>query len=529
MSEINLSHAFHSDPVIQIRDLCVDYITDNGDFNAVKSVSFDIGKGEVFGLAGESGCGKSTIAFSINRLHKPPAFISGGQILFQGKDILRLSNKELSALRWSEIAMVFQSAMNSLNPVLTIQEQFADVLRHHQGLSNEQAKDRAEKLLDLVNIPRDRLGEYPHQFSGGMRQRLVIAIALSLNPKLIIMDEPTTPLHPKIVGLVPQYSRCSQAARATRSTSMSQPIIQMKNVIKEFTVGGGFAKEETFRALQGVSFDLYAGRTLALVGESGCGKSTCARLITKVYPASEGEILFNGTNINDIISRHDIQDYRSKVQMVFQDPFGSLNPTHTIRHHLTRPLKIHKQVQHDREIPARLDELLKLVELPEETLNKCPHELSGGQRQRVNLARALAVGSQIILADEPTSMLDVSIRLGVLNLMQRMKQELGIGFLYITHDLATAHYIAEETAVMYKGQIVEWGDTHAILKNPQHPYTKLLISAVPDPDLPFGNLVKNEPNYSIDADEIRHRSSVVVDEYDQVGPNHFVKQWIETA
>ncbi len=194
MSELNLNQAFHSDPVIQIRNLCVDYITDNGDFNAVKSVSFDIGKGEIFGLAGESGCGKSTIAFSINRLHKPPAFISGGQILFEGKDILRLPDNELSTLRWSEIAMVFQSAMNSLNPVLTVQEQFADVLRHHKGLTNEQAKDRAEKLLDLVNIPRNRLGEYPHQFSGGMRQRLVIAIALSLNPKLIIMDEPTTAL-----------------------------------------------------------------------------------------------------------------------------------------------------------------------------------------------------------------------------------------------------------------------------------------------------------------------------------------------
>ncbi|EKO3804920.1 ABC transporter ATP-binding protein [Vibrio harveyi] len=194
MSELNLNQAFHSDPVIQIRDLCVDYITDNGDFNAVKSVSFDIGKGEIFGLAGESGCGKSTIAFSINRLHKPPAFISGGQILFEGKDILRLPDNELNTLRWSEIAMVFQSAMNSLNPVLTVQEQFADVLRHHKGLTNEQAKDRAEKLLDLVNIPRNRLGEYPHQFSGGMRQRLVIAIALSLNPKLIIMDEPTTAL-----------------------------------------------------------------------------------------------------------------------------------------------------------------------------------------------------------------------------------------------------------------------------------------------------------------------------------------------
>ena len=194
MSELNLNQAYHSDPVIQIRELCVDYITDNGDFNAVKSVSFDIGKGEIFGLAGESGCGKSTIAFSINRLHKPPAFISGGQILFEGKDILRLPDNELNTLRWSEIAMVFQSAMNSLNPVLTVQEQFADVLRHHQGLTNEQAKDRAEKLLDLVNIPRNRLGEYPHQFSGGMRQRLVIAIALSLNPKLIIMDEPTTAL-----------------------------------------------------------------------------------------------------------------------------------------------------------------------------------------------------------------------------------------------------------------------------------------------------------------------------------------------
>lgn len=194
MSDINLNLAFHPDPVIQIRNLCVDYITDNGDFNAVKSVSFDIGKGEIFGLAGESGCGKSTIAFSINRLHKPPAFISDGQIQFEGNDILRLPDNELNTLRWSEIAMVFQSAMNSLNPVLTIQEQFADVLRHHKGMTNEQAKDRAEKLLDLVNIPRDRLGEYPHQFSGGMRQRLVIAIALSLNPKLIIMDEPTTAL-----------------------------------------------------------------------------------------------------------------------------------------------------------------------------------------------------------------------------------------------------------------------------------------------------------------------------------------------
>lgn len=194
MEEQFLQEAMHSDPLIRVKNLCVDYITDNGDFRAVNNVSFDIGKGEIFGLAGESGCGKSTIAFALTRLHKPPAFISNGQLIFEGHDLLQLSDKELGIVRWQQIAMVFQSAMNSLNPVLPVEEQFADVLRHHMGMNNEEARARAEKLLDLVNIPRHRLSEYPHQFSGGMRQRLVIAIALSLNPKLIIMDEPTTAL-----------------------------------------------------------------------------------------------------------------------------------------------------------------------------------------------------------------------------------------------------------------------------------------------------------------------------------------------
>lgn len=310
---------------------------------------------------------------------------------------------------------------------------------------------------------------------------------------------------------------------------MSQPIIQLKNVVKDFSVGGGFGKAETFRALQGISFDIHKGKTLALVGESGCGKSTCARLITKVYPASEGEILFNGRNINEINRRKELLEYRSKVQMVFQDPFGSLNPTHTIAHHLTRPLKIHKQISSDSQLQPKLEELINLVELAPDTLEKFPHQLSGGQRQRVNLARAIAVGAEVILADEPTSMLDVSIRLGVLQLMQRMKEEMGIGFLYITHDLATAHYIAEETAVMYRGQIVEWGDTHQILQNPQHPYTKLLISAVPDPDLPFGELVKTEPNYSEQADLIRAQSGHVQPKFEQISDNHFVRLWEKAA
>ncbi|GHA35177.1 ABC transporter ATP-binding protein [Photobacterium aphoticum] len=189
-----MEQAFHPDPLVQVRGLEVTYITDKGDFQAVKRVSFDIGKGEIFGLAGESGCGKSTIAFAINRLHKPPALITHGQIQFQGKDLLSLTEQEMGVIRWRDIAMVFQSAMNSLNPVLPLLEQFSDVMRHHLGYSRQQAKERAEKLLDLVNIPRDRLNDYPHQFSGGMRQRLVIAIALSLSPKLIVMDEPTTAL-----------------------------------------------------------------------------------------------------------------------------------------------------------------------------------------------------------------------------------------------------------------------------------------------------------------------------------------------
>ena len=306
---------------------------------------------------------------------------------------------------------------------------------------------------------------------------------------------------------------------------MSQPIIEVKNVIKEFTAGGGFGSKEIFRALNDISFKLYKGRTLALVGESGCGKSTCARLITKVHSPTSGTILFKGKDITEITSRKEILEYRGKVQMIFQDPFGSLNPTHTIEHHLTRPLLIHKQVKSKALIQEKLEQLLSLVELPVSDLKKYPHQLSGGQRQRVNLARAIAVGAEVILADEPTSMLDVSIRLGVLNLMKEMKEQMGIGFLYITHDLATAHYIAEETAVMYRGRIVEWGETRSILRNPTHPYTRLLISAVPDPDLPFHQLVDSEPNYSLSADKIRSLSLSEVGGYHQVGDNHFVVNW----
>ncbi|CZF78151.1 Oligopeptide transport ATP-binding protein OppF [Grimontia celer] len=310
---------------------------------------------------------------------------------------------------------------------------------------------------------------------------------------------------------------------------MSKPIIEVKNVSKTFLAGGGFSKKEPFEALRGISFDLHKGRALALVGESGCGKSTVARLITKVHEMTTGDILFKGQSIDTINSGKALREYRSNVQMVFQDPFGSLNPAHTIDHHIARPLKIHNQATTEEEVKQRQRELMELVELDPNCLSKFPHQLSGGQRQRINLARALGVGAEVILADEPTSMLDVSIRLGVLNLMQRMKKEMGIGFLYITHDLATAHYIAEETAVMYRGQIVEWGDTQEILSNPQHPYTKLLISAVPDPDLPFADLIHQTENYSQNADEVRILSAKLQPEIQKVSDNHFVRNWESAA
>lgn len=310
---------------------------------------------------------------------------------------------------------------------------------------------------------------------------------------------------------------------------MIEPIIQLIDVTKDFRYRGRFAHPKALQVLKGVNFSLYPGRTLALVGESGSGKSTCARLIVKMQSVTDGKILFKGKDIAGIKSRKEIKEYRSSVQMVFQDPFSSLNPAHSIRHHLTRPLKIHHPKTNKFVSVDQLESLLKMVGLPNDTLQKFPHQLSGGQKQRVNLARAIAVGSEVILADEPTSMLDVSVRLEILNLMQEMKKKLGIGFLYITHDLVTAHTIADETAVMFQGQIVEWGDTHSIIANPQHPYTRLLIDAIPDPDSPFSELIKNNVIFGETAEKIRLISTEKQSQCLQAGPNHFVRKWQTAA
>ena len=262
-------------------------------------------------------------------------------------------------------------------------------------------------------------------------------------------------------------------------------LVEGKNIVKDFKVSSNALKQPMMRASNDVSFKMYKGRGMAVVGESGSGKSTIAKMIAKMYAPTSGQILYKGRDIQTIKKHADLMKYREGVQMVWQDPFGSLNPTHNIFHHIARPLLIHKKVTpgNKKELEEKVYDLLEQVGLipPKETAAKFPHQLSGGQRQRVNLARNIAVGAEVVLADEPTSMLDVSIRAGVLNLMQDMKFERQMSLLYITHDIATARYIAEDLCVMYVGHMVEWGDTDEIIHRPQHPYTQLLVSAVPDP------------------------------------------------
>ncbi|BDU36152.1 putative ABC-type dipeptide/oligopeptide/nickel transport system, ATPase component [Vibrio nigripulchritudo MADA3029] len=269
------------------------------------------------------------------------------------------------------------------------------------------------------------------------------------------------------------------------SKDFGELLVEGKNVVKDFPINSNALNQPMMRAINDVSFKMYKSRGLSVVGESGSGKSTTAKMIAKMYAPTEGVIEYKGRDIQSINDRKDLMHYREGVQMVWQDPFGSLNPTHNIFHHIARPLLIHKKVTsgNKKELEERVYDLLEQVGLipPKETAQKFPHQLSGGQRQRVNLARNIAVGAEVVLADEPTSMLDVSIRAGVLNLMEEMKFEKQMSLLYITHDIATARYIAEDLAVMYVGHMVEWGDTEEIIHDPQHPYTQLLVSAVPDP------------------------------------------------
>ena len=532
-------------PVINIKNLNVDYITDKNPINAVRDVTFEIFSGEIFGLVGESGSGKSTVVQAMMRILPPPAIISKGEVIINNEDILASSSLDVVGMRWKKISIVMQSALNALNPVLSIREQIHDVLKTHKNLIGLDADERAKELLSLVEIDHDRLDSFPHQLSGGMKQRIVIAIALAIMPPIIIMDEPTTALdvivereiiakiidlrkklgftilfithdlnlllefadrlaimkngkiveldkveninaggkHPytkKLIGSIPSTSGKRQKGLLSKPKSLNlskNPILEVRNLKKVFQSPGFFNKNKLI-AVNDVSFKIHKGEIVGLVGESGSGKSTVAKLVTRLIRPSEGSIYLNGENKKVTESRNVPLQYRKDVQMVFQDPFGSLNSIHTVYHHLSRPLYRHRLKDEVKMLPYIIDLLEKVGLSPgEKFAEKFPHEMSGGERQRVAIARALSLEPKIVVADEPTSMLDVSIRMEVLEIFAKMRIENNLTVLFITHDLASARYLADRIIVLKNGKIIEENNSENLIQNPKEDYTKQLVNA----------------------------------------------------
>ena len=531
--------------ILSIQNLCVNYITPGNPIKAVNDVSFEIQQGEIFGLVGESGSGKSTVVQAVLRTLPPPAVITGGKVLINNKDILSLSNTDVLQYRWKQISIVMQSALNALNPVLTIREQIKDVLEIHSDLTGKAVENRIHELFSLIDIDVSRLDSYPHELSGGMRQRAVIAIALALMPPLIIMDEPTTALDvivereilakiielrkelgftilfithdlnlllefadrlaimrhgkvielgqtqkirsggehsytQKLIGALPSASGPRKKGLLSKPKNRdfgSKPLLEVQNLSKNFPVSG-FFRPKLIEAVKEISFQVFPGEIVALVGESGSGKSTIAKLITRLIRPTSGDIFLKGSNKKVSEARRVPLEYRKQVQMVFQDPFGSLNAVHTVFHHLARPLLRHQLIPKD-ELFNYIIEMLENVGLSPGAIfaEKFPHEMSGGERQRVALARALSLEPDLIVADEPTSMLDVSIRMEILEVLAQMRIKKNLSIIFITHDLASARYLADRIIVLQHGSIVEQGLAEDLIQSPQKTYTKQLVKA----------------------------------------------------
>ena len=532
--------------ILDINNLNVDFLSEGASIHAVRDFSMHINKNEIFGLVGESGSGKSTVIKSILRILPAPGVITKGEIKFKDQDILELDESELSSLRWSHISVVKQKALNSLNPLLKIKEQIIDTIRAHEQIKTKDAMERCNALMDLVEIDRNYLNSYPHELSGGMKQRVVIAIALALKPELIIMDEPTTALDvviekeiilkildlksqlgfsllfithdlnlilgfadrvgvmlegelvdtdtaeiiksggnnvytTKLINSIPDVSDYNQ----TKADKNEPELIHVKDLVKTYSRHSSIFSSDKFHAVDGVSFNVNKNEIVGLVGESGSGKSTISKILTKLIDFDGGQILFNGEDISCITKRRDLLDYRKKVQMIFQDPFASLNSIHTVYHHLSRPILIHRSYdkyskkERNQMVEKEIITILKEVDLspPEEFLYKFPHEMSGGERQRIALARALLVQPQLIIADEPTSMLDMSIRMEILDLLKSLQVKKGISILFITHDIASACYLSNRLIVLKNGKIVDSGVVSEIINNPKDKYSKLLIDS----------------------------------------------------
>ena len=556
-------------PIARFENLKVEFKTQDGPVEAVKGVSFDIAAGETVAIVGESGSGKSVSSLSLMRLVEyGGGEISDGRLLFDRGaagpiDLRTMDPKDMRAIRGREIGMIFQEPMTSLNPVFTIGRQLMEGLRLHMGLSKAAARSRAIELLRQVRIPEPerRLDQYPHELSGGMRQRVVIAMALACEPRLLIADEPTTALdvtiQAEILGLInklqkdtgtavmfithdmavvaqmadrvvvmfrgekveegpvedifknPQhpYTQNLLAAVPKLGELRGQPtpkplsligqpeksligsvppseevLLDVRNLTTRFSVKGGFFRRKVARvhALENVSFSIKKGATLSLVGESGSGKSTCGRSILRLEEPQSGSIKLGDTDVLALDSAG-LREARRDMQMVYQDPFASMNPQMTLADQVAEPMKNYKMAQGS-ELLDRVARLFDRVELPRAFMRRFPHELSGGQRQRIAIARALALNPKLLIADEAVSALDVSVQAQVLNLMLELQAELGISMLFISHDMAVVERVSHHVAVMYLGQIVEIGTRQEVFEDPRHDYTKTLMSAVPVAD-----------------------------------------------
>ncbi|CAG9180737.1 dipeptide ABC transporter ATP-binding protein [Cupriavidus pampae] len=571
--------------VVAARGLTVRFATSERSVEAVRNLSFHVDRGETLAVVGESGSGKSVTSLALMRLveHGGGRIVSGSMSLRRRSgeviDLVNANDAALRSVRGADVAMIFQEPMTSLNPVFPVGEQIAESIRLHQGMGRAAARAEALRMLDLVRIPEARrvLDRFPHQLSGGMRQRVMIAMALSCKPALLIADEPTTALDVTIQAEILQLIRSLQAEMhmgvvfithdmgvvaevadrvlvmyrgekveegasddvfhtpahpytrallsavpklgAMTGTELpakfplvqvndaagpvveipqdtvapdAEPILRVRDLVTRFDVPGGMFGRVTRRvhAVEQVSFDLYPGETLALVGESGCGKSTTGRSLLRLVNAQSGTIEFAGQNISQMQGSA-LQSLRRNIQFIFQDPFASLDPRVPVGYSIMEPLLVHK-VASGKEAEKRVAWLLEKVGLTAEQAGRYPHEFSGGQRQRICIARALALNPKVVVADESVSALDVSIQAQIVNLMLDLQRELGVSFLFISHDMAVVERVSHRVAVMYLGQIVEIGPRRAIFENPQHPYTKKLMSAVPIAD-PARRHMKREP------------------------------------
>ncbi|SFN45503.1 ABC transporter ATP-binding protein [Mycetocola miduiensis] len=536
-------------PVLSIRNLSVSFRSGRELIPAVKNVSIDVAAGETVAVVGESGSGKSTTAAAINRLLAENGVIVGGEVHFEGRELTALSENEMITLRGAGIGLVPQDPMSNLNPLMRVGVQIAEVLEVHGYAHGAAADARVVELLEMVGIPdaAQRARQYPHEFSGGMRQRVLIAMGLACKPRLLIADEPTSALDVTVqrrildqldqltdemgaaVFLIthdlalaaeradrivvmfrgevveegpaeqllanPQHAYTRQLLAAAPSLSSLRspraavvasgageatdaPLVEVRDLRKEFKLRSPKAGQPTtFTAVDGVSFSIPRGHTVSIVGESGSGKSTTANLVLGLEDITSGTIAFDGTDLAGL-NRREMFAFRRRVQPVFQNPYASLDPRYTVEQSISEPLTVHK-IGNAASRRVRVAELLDQVALPKEMSERLPHELSGGQRQRVAIARALALSPELVVLDEAVSALDVLVQAQILELLADLQAQLGLSYLFISHDLAVVRMISDHVHVMQRGRIVESGTPERIFDDPQNEYTQELLDAIP--------------------------------------------------